>query len=56
MPGLKDKLACCFKLMVDMVTGGIREFVYDMDGTAFLKKKLVGFGVDRSNNMITYVD
>ena len=27
-----------FKLVVDLVRGGIRKFVYDADGPAFLKK------------------
>jgi hypothetical protein len=26
--------------------GAIREFVYDIDGPAFLKKELMGFGVN----------
>ena len=26
-----------------MVRGAIREFVYDMDGPAFLKRELMGF-------------
>jgi hypothetical protein len=29
-----------------MVGGGIREFVNDTDGPAFLEKELMGFGVD----------
>ena len=29
--GLKYKLVCCFKLAADMVGGGIREFVNDLD-------------------------
>ena len=28
-----------------MVGGGIREFVNDSDGAAFLERELVGFGV-----------
>jgi hypothetical protein len=40
---LKYKLVCCFKLAVDLV---IREFVYDMDGSLFLERELVGFGMD----------
>ena len=31
LSGLKYKLICHFKLAVDMVGGGIREFVNDMD-------------------------
>ena len=44
---LKYKLVCSFKLAVDMVRGGIREFVYDADRSTFLKSDLMGFGVDR---------
>ena len=29
-----------------MVRGGIREFVNDTDGPAFLERELVGLGVD----------
>ena len=42
--GLKYKLICLFKL--DMVRGGIRDFVNDTDGPAFLEKYLMGLGVD----------
>ena len=45
LSGLKYK--CHFKLVADIVTGRIWEFVYDMDGPAFLKRELVGFDVDR---------
>ena len=45
--GLKYKLVCCFKLVADMIRDDVREFVYDADGPAFQKRKLVGFGVDR---------
>ena len=31
LSGLKYKLGCHFKLLVDLVEGGIREFVYDSD-------------------------
>ena len=44
---LKDKLIYCFKSVVDMIRGGIREFVYGMVGPAFLKREMMGFGVDR---------
>ena len=43
---LKYKLTCSFKLAVDMVGSGVREFVYDMNRAAFLKKELIEFGVD----------
>ena len=59
LPGLKDKLICHFKLAADMVRTGVREFVYDTDRPAFLKKELVGFdgiGTGRSEFMITRVD
>ena len=45
--GLKAKLICLFKLVADMVEGGIREFVHDMDRLALLKRELVGIIVDR---------
>ena len=40
LSGLKCKLICNFKFTVDMVSSGIRQSVYDMDGSAILKKKL----------------
>ena len=36
-----------FQIGGDMVRGGIRKFVYDMDKPAFLKRDLLGFGMDR---------
>ena len=36
--GLKYELVCCFKLAADMVMGGLKEFVNDADGPAFLKE------------------
>jgi hypothetical protein len=36
---------CHFELTTDIVRGGIREFVNDADGRAFLERALVGFGV-----------
>ena len=47
LSGLKYKLVCCFELVPDM----FREFVNDMDGLAFLKRELVGFGVDRHHRV-----
>ena len=44
--GLKYKLICCFKWAADMVGGGIRDFVNDMDRAAFLERELMGLGVD----------
>ena len=35
-----------FKLAVDMVRGGIQEFVDGMDRLAFLERELMGLGVD----------
>ena len=44
---LKYKLICHFKLVADMVGGGIWEFVNDvMEGQAFLERELMGLGVD----------
>ena len=43
---MEYKLVCHFKFVVDMVGGGIREFVNDMDGPAFLERDLMGYGVD----------
>ena len=45
--GLKDKLVCHFKLAAGMVEGGVRESVYDADGTAFLKRELGAGGTWR---------
>ena len=39
-------MVCRFILAADVVGGGIREFVDDTDGPAFLEKQLVGLGVD----------
>ena len=39
-------MECSFKLAADMVRGGIKEFVYDADRSAFLKVELMGFGVN----------
>jgi hypothetical protein len=39
-------LECRFILATDVVRGGIREFVDDTDGPAFLERELVGLGVD----------
>ena len=42
------------KLAMDIIRGGIREFVYDADGPAFLKRELMGTG--RSEFMIAHVE
>ena len=44
--GLEDKLACSFELAMDVVWGGVRQFVYDTDRPAFLERVLVGLSVD----------
>ena len=44
--GLEDKLVCRFKLVVDVVWGGVRQFVYDTNRPAFLERDLVGLSVD----------
>jgi hypothetical protein len=46
LKGLKYKLIGHFKLAADMIRGGIREFVNDMDGPAFLERELMRLGVD----------
>ena len=43
---MENKLVWCFRLAADMVGGNIREFAYNMDGPAFLKRELMGFDVD----------
>ena len=44
--GLEDGLVCSFKLAVDVVRGGVRQFVYDTDRPAFFERDLVGLSVD----------
>ena len=44
--GLKYKFICHFQLTAEMVRGGIREFVNNTDGPAFLKRELMGLDVD----------
>ena len=39
--GMKYELVCYFKLAVDMVEGGVREFANDADGQAFLERELM---------------
>ena len=46
LAGFKDKLICHFMLGADVVRGGIREFVNNMDGPAFLERELVILGMD----------
>ena len=43
--GFENKLICHFILAVDMVGGGIWEFVNDTDRPGFLERELMGLGV-----------
>ena len=43
---MKYNLVCRFKLLVDMVGDGVREFLYDAYGPTFLKRELMSFDVD----------
>ena len=43
---MEDELVCCFKLAVNLVWGGVWQFVYDTDRPAFLERDLVGLGVN----------
>ena len=42
----QNELICHFILVADMVGGGIQKFVNDMDRPPFLKRELMGLGVD----------
>ena len=44
--GLKEKLVCHFKLAADIVRGGIKKFVNDVNKPAFLEKELMRLRVD----------
>ena len=46
LAGFQNKLICCFILVADVVGGGIREFMNNADGPAFLERELVGLGMD----------
>ena len=46
LSGMKYKLICHLKVAADMVGGGMREFVNDTDGPAFLERDLMGLGVN----------
>ena len=46
LAGFQNKFICHFILFADMVRGGIREFVNDTDGPAFLERELMGLSVD----------
>ena len=45
---MKYSLICYFKLAADMVGGGIREFVNDMDVPAFLERELMGLYINKN--------
>ena len=45
LSGLKYKLTCHFKLAANIVGSCISEIMYNADGSAFLKRKLMGVGV-----------
>ena len=45
MSGLKDKFMS-FEIGDGYGQGDVREFLYDVDRPAFLKRELVGFDVD----------
>ena len=46
MMKLENKLVCNFKLEVNLVGGGIWQFVYDANRPAILKGNQVRLGVD----------
>ena len=46
LSGLKNELVCSFELAADVAGSGIREFVNNAYGPAFLERELIGFGVD----------
>ena len=45
--GLEDKMVCSLNLATGMVMGCIQEFIYCADWSEFLKRVLMGLGVDR---------
>ena len=46
LPGFENRLTFRFKLAADMLADGIRKFMNDIDGPAFLEMELMGLGVD----------
>ena len=46
LAGFQYQLICSFMLVMDVVGGGIREFVNNSNGPVFLERELVGLGVD----------
>ena len=55
LTGFQKELVCRFILAVDMVGGGIREFVNDTDGPAFLENELRWFWMGTSRSVFTTV-
>ena len=43
---MENKLVCSFKLVTNVVRGGVWQFVYDTTKPAFLERDLVGLGVN----------
>ena len=46
LAGFQNELIRHFMLAADVVGVGIREFMNNVDGPAFLERELVGLGVD----------
>ena len=46
LAGFQNPLICRFMLAEDMVVGGVREFMNNTDGPAFLERELMGLGMD----------
>ena len=46
LAGYQNWLICRFMLVTQVVGDGIREFMNNADGPAFLERELVGLGVD----------
>ena len=46
LAGFQNYLIRRFMLAADMVRGGVRELMNNLDGPAFLERELVGLGVD----------
>ena len=44
--GLEDELVCSFKLVADVVWGGVWQFLYGTERPAFLERDLVGLHVN----------
>ena len=46
LAGFQNELIRRFMLVAEVVGGGFREFMNNVDGPAFLESELVGLGVD----------